>query len=138
MRLDNLIRIVFLFDNYILENVCLKSVYINMEVNVVSFIFRVYVICYNSIVGDNLVLVVFYKILEIRRTDIWEIVRSVQNLDFFTGIQQMKFSFLGDFVVFRCVLFVYSKEYSVNVIVVFDFYIFNVLMKVSVLLISMG
>lgn len=138
MRLDNLIRIVFLFDNYILENVCLKSVYINMEVNVVSFIFRVYVICYNSIVGDNLVLVVFYKILEIRRTDIWEIVRSVQNLDFFIGIQQMKFSFLGDFVVLRCVLFVYSKEYSVNVIVVFDFYIFNVLMKVSVLLISMG
>lgn len=138
MRLDNLIRIVFLFDNYILENVCLKSVYINMEVNVVLFIFRVYVICYNSIVGDNLVLVVFYKILEIWRTDIWEIVRSVQNLDFFTGIQQMKFSFLGDFVVFRCVLFVYSKEYSVNVIVVFDFYIFNVLMKVSVLLISMG
>lgn len=138
MRLDNLIRIVFLFDNYILENVCLKSVYINMEVNVVSFIFRVYVICYNSIVGDNLVLVVFYKILEIRRTDIWEIVRSVQNLDFFTGIQQMKFSFFGDFVVLRCVLFVYSKEYSVNVIVVFDFYIFNVLMKVSVLLISMG
>lgn len=77
MRLDNLIRIVFLFDNYILENVCLKSVYINMEVNVVLFIFRVYVICYNSIVGDNLVLVVFYKILEIWRTDIWEIVRSV-------------------------------------------------------------
>lgn len=138
MRLDNLIRIVFLFDNYILENVCLKSVYINMEVNVVLFIFRVYVICYNSIVGDNLVLVVFYKILEIWRTDIWEIVRSVQNLDFFIGIQQMKFSFLGDFVVLRCVLFVYSKEYSVNVIVVFDFYIFNVLMKVSVLLISMG
>lgn len=138
MRLDNLIRIVFLFDNYILENVCLKSVYINMEVNVVLFIFRVYVICYNSIVGDNLVLVVFYKILEIWRMDIWEIVRSVQNLDFFIGIQQMKFSFLGDFVVLRCVLFVYSKEYSVNVIVVFDFYIFNVLMKVSVLLISMG
>lgn len=138
MRPDNLTRIVSLPDNYILENVCLKSAYTNMEVNVVPPTLRAHVICYNSIAGDNLVLVAFHKTLEIRRTDTWEIVRSVQNLDLPTGIQQMKSSPLGDFVALRCVSPVHSKEYSVNVIAVLDFHTFNVLMKASASLTSMG
>lgn len=132
MRPDNLTRIVSLPDNYILENVCLKSAYTNMEVNVVPPTLRAHVICYNSIAGDNLVLVAFHKTLEIRRTDTWEVVRSVQNLDLPTGIQQMKSSPLGDFLALRCVSPVHSKEYSVNVIAVLDFHTFSILMKVDV------
>ena len=129
IRPDNMTRIVSLPDNCLLENVTMKKS-LPEEVRVIPPTLRGHVMCFNSLAGDDMLLLAFHTTIEITNIPTWTTIRSVQNLELPAAIQQIKSSPLGDFVAVRCVQPVHSKEYHVNVIAVLDYHTFNILLKV--------
>lgn len=132
LRPDSFTRVVALPDNYILENVTLHSSVTNLKVDVIPPIFRAHVLTFNSLAGDDCIVMASGRDIEIRSVISWTVLRQTQNLDLPSSIQQIKSSPLGDFLAIRCVHPVHCKEYSVNVIAIVCFRKLEILLKVDV------
>ncbi|KAJ8306930.1 hypothetical protein KUTeg_015014, partial [Tegillarca granosa] len=132
LRPDSFTRVVALPDNYILENVTLHSSVANLKVDVIPPIFRAHVVTFNSLAGDDCIVMASGRDIEIRSVISWTVLRQSQNLDLPSSIQQIKSSPLGDFLAIRCVHPVHCKEYSINLIAIVCFRKLEILLKVDV------
>ncbi|XP_064594924.1 uncharacterized protein LOC135461662 [Liolophura sinensis] len=130
LRPDHLTRILQAGSSYEPDMVTLDP---GLDINVqdVDPQFRRRALTFNPNLGDDDVIFANGRVIQFYSLESKEVWKNEGPYELPASMQQIRSSRSGDYLAARCVSPVHSKEYDINVVVIFDFVKLNLLLKID-------